>query len=596
MRSNPKNRIASARIFAASPALSDCAESGQIMVSLLLMLAIFLLVMVGFAVDLTNLWFHRQAAQTAADAACQAGAMDMLMVAVGTPMPNMGFTPGTPGDCTSGAGTICFYANANGYNGAGLSANSVSNSVNWLFPGSVPSVTTPSTSLTAYPFLKVVVSENVKTHFLYTIHGTSYQQVAGSCTCGLTGTVPQAAPILVLNPTAPEALHLSGGSHIVIVGGPNNSIQVNSSANGAPNANSTSNAVYCDGGSGYPVDTTQAGPNGTGGYLSIHGGPTSNQYCGANYILNDVLNGLPAGKLWKSPVATFADPYSSVPSPSLPAAPVAASQPVPGAPARPTTQGTWVATGTDSCPNTNPTQHYLTYSAQYGNVYGNCLEFNPGYYPSGIDLTSLAGYSSDVAIFMPGIYYLNGNLHVGSSATIRNAWIGLQPSTQGVMFYFISGGPVFDGGSGQPSSYINTVPSYYLNCTGTTGSSLMPSSLAGNVLASQCTAQGTYVGAPSTDVLSAAGNRGLLFNLASSDVYQGTVVGAGATLNFTGVLYFHNATYQDQVTLNGAGTSTSYLLGNIVTDQLTLSGSGTIKMGLTGGATASSSPAAAILQ
>ena len=416
--------------------------------------------------------------------------MDMLMVAVGTPMPNMGFTPGTPGDCTSGAGTICFYANANGYNGTGLTANSSSNSVNWLFPSSVPSVTTPSSSLTAYPFLKVVVSENVKTHFLYTIHGTSYQQVAAACTCGLTGTVPQAAPILVLNPTIPEALHLSGGSHIVIVGGPNNSIQVNSSANGAPNTNSTSNAVYCDGGSGYPVDTTLAGPNGTGGYLSIHGGPTSNQYCGANYILNDVLNGLPAGKLWKSPVATFADPYSSVPQPSLPPAPVAASHPVPGAPVQPTTQGTWVATGTDSCPNTNPTQHYLTYSAQYGNVYGNCLEFNPGYYPSGIDLTSLAGYSSDVAIFMPGIYYLNGNLHVGSSATIRNAWVGLQPSTQGVMFYFISGGPVFDGGSGQPSSYINTVPSYYLNCTGTTGSSLMPSSLAGNVLASQCTVAG----------------------------------------------------------------------------------------------------------
>ena len=332
MRSDTRSRITTAGRLAALSGSSDCAESGQIMVSLLLMLAIFLLVMVGFAVDLTNLWFHRQAAQTAADAACQAGAMDMLMVAVGTPMPNMGFTPGTPGDCTSGAGTICFYANANGYNGAGLSANCVSNSVNWLFPGSVPSVTTPSSSLTAYPFLKVVVSENVKTHFLYTIHGTSYQQVAASCTCGLTGTVPQAAPILVLNPTAPEALHLSGGSHIVIVGGPNNSIQVNSSANGAPNANSTSNAVYCDGGSGYPVDTTQAGPNGTGGYLSIHGGPTSNQYCGANYILNDVLNGLPAGKLWKSPVATFADPYSSVPSPSLPAAPVAASHPVPGAP------------------------------------------------------------------------------------------------------------------------------------------------------------------------------------------------------------------------------------------------------------------------
>ena len=89
------------------------------MVSLLLMLAIFLLAMVGFAVDLTNLWFHRQAAQTAADAACQAGAMDMAALAAGMALPNMGFTPGTPADCTAGTGTICFYANANGYNGDG---------------------------------------------------------------------------------------------------------------------------------------------------------------------------------------------------------------------------------------------------------------------------------------------------------------------------------------------------------------------------------------------------------------------------------------------------------------------------------------------
>jgi hypothetical protein len=197
---------------------------------------------------------------------------------------------------------------------------------------------------------------------------------------------------------------------------------------------------------------------------------------------------------------------------------------------------------------------------------------------------------------MPGIYYLNGNLHLGSSTTIRNAWIGAQPDTEGVMFYFISGGPVFDGGSGQPSGYINAVPSYYLNCNGTIGSTLMPSSLTGNVLAGECTAGGTYAGVPSTDVLSPAGNRGLLFNLAPSDVYQGTVIGAGASLNFTGVLYFHNSTYQDQVTLNGAGTSTSYLLGNIVTDQLTLAGSGTIKMGLAGGTTAGNSPGVAMFQ
>ena len=572
-------------------ACSHPPESGQIMVSLLLMLTLFLLAMVGFAVDLTNLWFHRQAAQTAADAACEAGASDMLVLSGGTSLPKMGFVPGTPGDCTAGAGTICFYANANGYNGAGFSATAPSNSVTYSFPTSVAGTTTPSTSITSYPFLRVVVTENVQTHFLYTIHGTTYQKVVASCTCGLSGAVQQGAPILVLNPTIPEALHLTGGSHIVIVGGPSNSIQVNSSANGAPNSNSSSNAVECDGGSGNPIDTSTAGPTGQGGNLSIHGGPLTNQYCGANTILND-----PGGSHWKSLAATVANPYSSLPAPTLPSAPVAASNPVPGAPARPTTQGTWVATGVDSCPNTNPQQHYLTYSSQYGNVYGNCLEFNPGYYPAGIDLTQLASYGNDVAIFMPGIYYLNGNLHVGSSTTIRNAWIGSQPTTQGVMFYFLTGGPTFDGGSGQASSYINPVPSYYLNCTGMTGSSLMPSSLTGNVLASQCTTEGTYFGAPNTDALSSTGNRGLLFNLAPSNVYQGTVIGAGASLNFSGTLYFHNSTYQDQVTLNGAGSSITYLLGNIITDQLTLAGSGTIEMGLVASASAGSSLSAGMLQ
>ena len=297
-------------------ACSHPPESGQIMVSLLLMLTLFLLAMVGFAVDLTNLWFHRQAAQTAADAACEAGASDMLVLSGGTSLPKMGFVPGTPGDCTAGAGTICFYANANGYNGAGFSATAPSNSVTYSFPTSVAGTTTPSTSITSYPFLRVVVTENVQTHFLYTIHSTTYQKVVASCTCGLSGAVQQGAPILVLNPTIPEALHLTGGSHIVIVGGPSNSIQVNSSANGAPNSNSSSNAVECDGGSGNPIDTSTAGPTGQGGNLSIHGGPLTNQYCGANTILND-----PGGSHWKSLAATVANPYSSLPPQRCPLRP-----------------------------------------------------------------------------------------------------------------------------------------------------------------------------------------------------------------------------------------------------------------------------------
>ncbi len=145
--------------------------------------------------------------------------------------------------------------------------------------------------------------------------------------------------------------------------------------------------------------------------------------------------------------------------------------------------GTWVASGTDSCPNTAAQQHYLTYSSTYpynsGNIYGNCLEFTPGYYPSGINTTSLAAYANDVVIFMPGVYYLNGNLNVGSATTIRNAWVGTQPATSGVMFYFLRGGPLFAGGSGAASSSITSVPSYYMNCSSTLTPTGTPAPLPG---------------------------------------------------------------------------------------------------------------------
>jgi hypothetical protein len=210
-------------------------------------------------------------------------------------------------------------------------------------------------------------------------------------------------------------------------------------------------------------------------------------------------------------------------------------------------------------------------------------------------VTSLAGYANDVAIFQPGIYYLNGNLSVGGSSTIRNAWIGTQPSTQGVLFYFLSGGPLFAGGSGAANSHISAVPSYYLNCSSPSTPSGMPPSLSGNVIASQCSAGGTYVGAPSSDSYSSSGLRGLLFFSAHANTYNAVLLGAGGSLNFTGGLYFHNSTYADAVEFDGAGNSSTFAVGNIVVDQLKLSGSGTINMGLTGTALPGS-PSVGILQ
>src|ERR1041385_6690856 len=78
-------------------------EKGQAIVLVMISLGLFVLVAVALAVDYSYLWFHRQTAQNAADAACTAGAMDMLAVVnhaptgVGGISPN--FTTGTAFDC-----------------------------------------------------------------------------------------------------------------------------------------------------------------------------------------------------------------------------------------------------------------------------------------------------------------------------------------------------------------------------------------------------------------------------------------------------------------------------------------------------------------
>ena len=108
---------------------------------LLLILGTFLLASVGFAVDLSSMWFHRQAAQSAADAACVAGAMDMLYLNNGTITSSPGFTVGTSGDCASSStAALCQYAQFNGYtattSAAGWSTSTAAGAVavSWTFP------------------------------------------------------------------------------------------------------------------------------------------------------------------------------------------------------------------------------------------------------------------------------------------------------------------------------------------------------------------------------------------------------------------------------------------------------------------------------
>src|SRR5260370_38103544 len=96
-------------------------ESGQVMLFVLLGLGLFLIGAMAFAIDMSNLWFNRQASQTAADAACTAGAMDMLVDYTNGTTNQGGFSvSGTPTvvDCSTSANQAtapCKYATLNGF-------------------------------------------------------------------------------------------------------------------------------------------------------------------------------------------------------------------------------------------------------------------------------------------------------------------------------------------------------------------------------------------------------------------------------------------------------------------------------------------------
>jgi hypothetical protein len=496
-------------------------EAGQASILLILMLGTFLLASLAFAVDLSGIWFLRQSAQSAADSACLAGAADMLVTVSGVTPPSAGFTVGTAGDCSSSPGaSICRYANFNGYNGAGFSSTAASNSVAWSFPSSVSGATAPSG--VTNPFLQVLVSQNTDTYFMGLL-GRKFQKVTAASTCGLV-SIKSVPPLLILNPTASGTFSTSGSgsSRLNIVGGPSRSIQVNSSSSTAVSA-----------GSNPIVDTSGAGPSGTGGDIGIVGGPAT---APTNWLLG-------AGK-WTTPTLPIPDPYRAVPAPTKPAAP-----------ANP--NGVSVPQNTDGCPDTS------------------CLEFSPGYYASGISV-------SGTTIFKPGIYWMDGSITASGHSTLRNASSANQ--TDGVMFYFHQGSMQIAGNSGT-TIFTPALSSAGLKCSPSSPSpSGVPATLNGNVLWSQCTANGTYVGAGSSDTFSSSGTRGLLIFNAYSNSSTPSTAGNGS-LAFSGTMYFHNTANNATWNISGNGGSGTYLVGNIVTDKMTLAGNGTVLLSLNPAAT-----------
>jgi hypothetical protein len=541
-------------------------EAGQSIVFMALVLGIALLGALCFAFDLSNMWFHRQAAQTAADAACAAGAMDILVDAEGGATGKQGFTLGTGYSCTSSStDSVCKYAAQNGYTTTG-------NAVSVSFPSTVPGVTPPPTSLAgAYPFIRVDIIDHVPTFFAGLFNGGTTKDVRAFSTCGVElATAP--IPLIVLDPRSTDGATLSvqGSPTISIYGGPQQSIQVDSNASAAVNI-----------GGSAKIDLSSGGPNITGSNLGVYGGPSA---APGGFLPGTTGN-------WLSPSSPISDPFAQIPAPAQPSA----------------IGGYTVLTpGTGECPNV---------------AIAECHVYTPGYYANGIKVKGAGGSNLALSLFEPGIYYVLNGFTADANSCIR-------PSTQvgdgsgGTMFYFADGNSVnVTSNSGAKCTTNAGVPIVPLfNTTSGTGSvafgakctsastipSNLPATISGSVLLGPCQAPtvtalctpncGINYGDPQGTADPLGEQRGFLFfqdravNASTNPTWQG-----GGSFLLSGTMYFHQcvssgsdvgtgcssaSAFNDNVSLGGNSSSGTYILGQIVADQISLGGNSGLTMDL----------------
>jgi hypothetical protein len=596
-------------------------ERGQASLVIIVFIGLFLLGATGLATDYTQIWTHRQIAQGAADAACQAGAADLYLKALD---PAAASTYGldlswigSSFDCSSKPGSaVCRYASLNGYSGSSVAVS---------FPsavGGAPSL--PPESGIANPYIKVTVTDPVPMVFTKLVSSNSTFTVSAKAECGLYPTaVP--IPLVILHPTSTAALSVSGAATIKIFRGPNRSIQVNSTSTTAVVAGT--------------VDLSQAGPGGTGADFAVAGGPNTKP-AGVS---------LGASGKWITGVIPSGDPWGTVPAPSVPST-AGTATPVPfavdGCPdpagcveftggnyltcsnnnvapggngclispsfssAGPAWQATNAYTAGALIKPTNPQHNAGGYIFQAlnsgtsgGTVPANWNQTIGGNQADGTITWKNMGPAStnpSTAIFAPGLYYVGtGGLQPGSNTTMRMS-TAAGDGTNGVTFYFSTGaGTLSVGsntgkssactsaspGSGSPNncvvSYSPTggpllgVASRVLQCPGGPANPpQVPSVINGNILFGPCA--GTY-GAPGGK------HRGFLFFQNRSAAANPNWGGGGQFL-LSGFMYFHGGngatcgTNTTCLTMNGGSGAGAFTLGNLVADKVSMTGNSSLNM------------------
>lgn len=498
------------------PVQKNASEAGQAVLVFVLLVSMFLIGALGWGLDGAQMWAQRQMAQAAADSAAQAGIMSFFD---GT---NSGSTYGTAPPysnpatytCTSAdAGTTtpktpCRYAALNGFTPA--SGDTVGLAFGDSTTAGAPAVSLSPSSADAVSWMTVTVTRSVSTVFMR-IFGINSTTVTASGTAAIVNVLSP-VPIIVTHPTMNGSFSVSGTGNIPkikICGGPRMSVQVNSSSGSSLSA--TGNPV---------VDLSHAGPNdpgdcsaGTGADFGNHGNQGSTPF-----VLSSGTTGT-----YDPQDSPILDPLSGVSAPAVPAA----------APAK-----VALANGASGCPASPPKA---------------CMLYSPGLYTSNITV------SNEVAVFKPGIYYMNG-------ASFQ---------TSGGNGYMTMATEFTDTGAGTTG-------------TGWTGNMLVYMTGAGSPAATGTINIGANGSVSLTGSPSGSSYKGILFFVDHNAAAQTYTLDGGGGLSLIGTVYATNSLstmlttpsqYQTVHFQGNAGSST-YIAGEIIVSALTLSGTPGITMNL----------------
>jgi Flp pilus assembly protein TadG len=502
-------------------------DEGQSTVIVVLAMGIFLLGAIGLGFDGSHLYSQRQMAQTAADAAAQAGMMSIYngTNASGT----TAFATSAPFTCTTtDAKTPCNYARMDGFGGT------ASDTVTVWFP---PASAAPGVQLSGVDptnLIEVDVSRSVPTTFMRLL-GSTATTVTAKAVAAIVDVVSP-IPIVILHPDLKGALSTNGGILIQICGGPGRSVQVNSG---------DSQAIVVKGTSA-TVDLSKAGPKDTGGTCTTGTGADFGVWGGPNSPPFTFLSGTKPGRYLPG-ASVIPDPLLSVPAPD--------TTNFPSQDATDPTKSPILAAGATGTVGTPAAG--ITCPSSAGSH--GCTVLSPGLYAAGPAL------KNTTALFKPGIY----DIQTGGFACVANCNAIMAPGATADPATPTGTGTGWDG---TPSGGGILV---YNSGTGTfnIGSN-------GNV---------SLIGAPFTCTSPCTDYEGILFfedRTAAANTGSGAhSLGGGGSMILRGTIYLTNSpaagsTHYQEVDLQGTPGNNTQIQGEIIVDALGMGGNGTISMNL----------------